>query len=159
MQPKDKRHYKQDAGTNGCNANSHWLLLGSSHCSSSRRTSATATLTRSQRLTRSSAIISRTTTQSVRIRCLVSLHPGPRNQPLQTAGGSLAIDQIGGGLGIRTPGGVITVAFTLGRRSYAQRIEQRFLRSRQLFVPIGFLCFLSLKYHQRCIRLFFIRLS
>lgn len=104
MQPKDKRHYKQDAGTNSCNSNSHWLLLGSSHCSSSRRSSATATLTRSQRLTRSSAIISRTTTQSVRIRCLVSLHPRPRNQPLQTAGGSLAIDQIGGGGGIRTLG-------------------------------------------------------
>ena len=65
----------------------------------------------------------------------------------------------GGGRGIRTPGEVITIAFTLGRRSYAQRIEQRFLRSRQLSVPIGFLCFLSLKYHQRCIRLFFIRLS
>ena len=55
----------------------------------------------------------------------------------------------GGGLGIRTPGGVITVAFTLGRRSYAQRIEQRFLSSRQPSVPIGFLCFLSLKYHQQ----------
>ena len=72
---------------------------------------------------------------------------------------SLFVTQNGGGRGIRTPGEVITIAFTLGRRSYAQRIEQRFLRSRQLSVPIGFLCFLSLKYHQRCVRLFFIRLS
>ena len=78
-------------------------------------------------------------------------------QSEQRNGESAAI--CGGGRGIRTPGRVITVEISLGRRSYAQRIEQRFLISRQPSVPIGFLCFLSLKYHQRCVRLFFIRLS
>ena len=47
----------------------------------------------------------------------------------------------GGERGIRTPGRVITVAITLGRLSYAQRIEQRFLHLLRTPFSIGFLYF------------------